>query len=196
MREFPTSGRLACANLEDPRAWPPSRLRALAVVSILAALALPLGLAGCVAPEETQDPTDPRPVHFAPGGDAGPDRLSARVPRYALGEDRTTLDIEIVGSPDARLEIGSLFRIVNDDTVARRIVLRAPSIDASTGIREYRIDVPGAGAPALDLLSNEPSLTTTLLPASALDARVTLALAPGATRALSVSALALDVIRS
>lgn len=132
------------------------------------------------------------PVRFEAGADAGPDKLSRQVTRYALAADGANLGLDVAGVADASLQVDSLFRLRNVDSDPHAITLSAPAVNDDGIITFTMVLRDGAGAAGvLDLRTGLP-LNLTLAPGEVLDAALTLTLADGAAVNATVP-LRLDV---
>ena len=147
-------------------------------------------------------PTAPAPAPPAPADE--PDLLEpgvlveagddARTPNryvesFAVGEDGASFTARVRGVPEARVEVGSLFRLRNADDATRDVRLDAAVPQgAGAGVREARVtlrDEAGRVVATLDLLHASPSARFAMPAGGVVEASWTFALGPGAAGSLA-----------
>ena len=134
-----------------------------------------------------------RAVRLSAGADAAPGRY---VQSFTLGADGASFSASLRGVPEARVDVGSLFRLHNDDASWPQAVrLSASRSGAATGVEEARVvlrDAAGAPVATLDLLAASPAVEVRVPGGATLEGSWSIALGPGAGAPFSWT-LRLDV---
>lgn len=133
---------------------------------------------GGYAPDDDDDGAGvARPIRFSAGADAGPDRLSATVPAYAIGEEGASLEAQVVAVREARVVVDSLLRVENVGSAARAGTLEA-TVENTTGVEVATLELwdplTDAVVHTLDLLGVSPRVDVTLAAGARLEGRYTI----------------------